>query len=81
MMAALNSTGAVIDFLGGNAAVAKRFNLKYNSVTNWRMFDRFPPNTYVMIQLELKARGEIAPDYLWGMRNSAVPKRRKSRVG
>jgi hypothetical protein len=76
-MATLKSTAAVIDALGGNAEAAAVLEVAYNSITNWRMFGRFPTNTFVQIQRELEKRGHTAPAHLWSMRGT---EKRKSRV-
>jgi len=38
-----------------------------NNVSNWRAAGRFPPETYVAIQVELEAIGCRAPNSLWRM--------------
>jgi hypothetical protein len=38
-----------------------------NNVSNWKAAGRFPPETYVAIQAELKAIGCRAPIGLWRM--------------
>ena len=58
----------MIDALGGNANAAELLEVGYNSITNWKMADRFPGDTYTMIQHELRMRSRTAPDYLWRMR-------------
>jgi hypothetical protein len=68
----------VIEELGGNAAAAKLLGVGYSSITNWRMFDRFPASTYVQIQTELNRRDKVASDYLWRMRTARKPRSRAS---
>ncbi len=69
----LNSTGEVIDALGGTAALAKLLSVgpdeivKMQVVTNWRSMEQFPAHTYVAIKAALKAAGHEAPDSLWRM--------------
>lgn len=69
----LNSTAAVLDFLGGEAIVAGWFEARPKAVSNWRYFKYFPAHTYLVLQAELKARGASAPNTLWAMQQ---PKRR-----
>jgi len=68
----------VIDALNGNAAVAELTDSSMNSVYNWRAANKFPADTYLLIQSELKARGRVAPDKLWPMRTLAVKRRKKN---
>lgn len=70
----------VIEELGGNAEAAKLLGVQYNTVCNWKMFGRFPSDTYVMMQKALKMREQTAPDHLWQMRTPVMPKRKKARV-
>jgi hypothetical protein len=76
-MTNLQSTSAIIDELGGTAEVARLTSTTYKAVGNWKSFDRFPANTYLIIQAELSRRGKSAPDRLWAMREPAPAKRRK----
>ena len=75
-MTSLQSTSEVIDHLGGNAEVARLTSTTSKAVSNWRAFERFPANTYLIIQAELTKSGKSAPDHLWSMR-VAPTKRRK----
>jgi hypothetical protein len=65
--APLLSTIAVIDALGGSAAVAQLTGRQQNSVGNWRKTKTFPANTYKKMTIALKAKRRSAPDWLWGM--------------
>lgn len=62
----LSTTGDVIDVLGGNAAVARRFGVSPQVVSNWRV-GTFPSKTYVAIQAELKPMGYTAAPSLFRM--------------
>jgi hypothetical protein len=57
----------VIEALGGTKAVAEMTGRTYNAAANWRVFNRFPANTFVLMQTELVKRGLSAPVALWGM--------------
>lgn len=57
----------VIDALGGTKAVAILVGKPYRTVWNWRRFDVFPSNTYVILTEELNERGYCAPLALWSM--------------
>lgn len=83
-MQKLFTTAEIIDALGNNVQAAKLLGVKYNSVTNWRTFGHFPPDTYVMIQKELELRGYKAPASLWKMRSRDKPRKppnRKAKAG
>ena len=64
----LITTSSVIDELGGNPAVADLTNSTTKAVWNWRGFETFPSNTYVVMTEALKAKGKTAPASLWGMK-------------
>ena len=76
-----NTVEDVINALNGPAAVAEITSSKGNAVYNWRAANKFPTDTYLLIQSELRARGLVAPDYLWPMRQPAVIKRKRIRAG
>jgi hypothetical protein len=82
MLSTILTTADVIDSLGGNLAAAKLLGVKYNNITNWRTFGSFPPDTYIMIQEELKLRGLVAPDHLFRMRKRGRlrPRKKKART-
>jgi hypothetical protein len=46
-----------------------------NNVTNWSAAGRFPPETYVVMQQELRRINCRAPDSLWRM---IVPKKMRA---
>lgn len=71
----LNSTGEVIDVLGGNPAVGELTGSNANAVSNWRGFNLFPAWTYLSITKALSAIGKSAPDSLWKMQPPAPKKR------
>lgn len=64
----LETTAQVIDALGGNGAVCELTDSKPNAVSNWRGFETFPPNTYVVMTQALAAIGKTAPTSLWRMK-------------
>jgi len=67
-MAHLRTTAAIIDALGGIAAMAELTGTSANGVYNWRSGPQFPADTYLLIKSELKKIGKDAPDFLWPMR-------------
>jgi hypothetical protein len=67
----LETTGDVMDALGGNSAVETITSSKPSAVSNWRSSNSFPANTYVVMTDALRAIGKSAPDSLWGMRTVA----------
>jgi hypothetical protein len=64
----LETTSQVIDALGGNVPVAELTDSKPNAVSNWRGFETFPPNTYVVLTHALAQIGKTAPTKLWRMK-------------
>lgn len=78
----LTTTGEVIDALGGNAVVAEMTKAKNkNVIYNWRAAGKFPANTYILFQSELRHRNLTAPDRLWAMRPTLVVANNKVRTG
>lgn len=66
-MTELADTVAVIEALGGTNAVAKLTGRKYSAAFNWRSFEHFPPDTFLVMQKALQERGYDAPPKLWRM--------------
>jgi hypothetical protein len=65
----LSTTDEVIDALGGNAECARRIGYAAKTVSAWRAWlrGRFPAETYVVLQDELRKAGKTAPATLWNM--------------
>ena len=63
----LDTTGKVLDHLGGDQMVAQMLDAKPKAVSNWRYFGYFPAHTYLAIKGELTRRKLSAPDSLWAM--------------
>jgi len=74
---AISTVEDTIEALGGNAAVAEITSNTINAIYNWRAAGKFPADTYLLLQNELKSRGRIAPDSLWSMRRRRT-KRKKA---
>lgn len=70
-MAELARTVDVIEVLGGTDAVARLTGRKYSAAFNWRSFETFPPDTFVIMQRALRDAGHTAPDSLWRMVEAA----------
>ena len=70
-MEELSTTGAVIDDLGGNVAVADLLKVKPKTVWYWRDSKFFPSNTYIVITEALLAKGKTAPTSLWAMKSAS----------
>lgn len=68
-MEKLLTTGDVIDWLGGNAAVAEKMGVKPKTVWHWRDSGVFPSNTYVALTESLNSIGKTAPTSLWAMKS------------
>lgn len=64
----LANVSDVIDALGGNTAVAEKTKNAISAISNWRRANKFPPNTYILINGELNKIGKTAPSSLWNMR-------------
>ena len=67
----LHTTSDVINELGGLKAVAKLTGTNNKAAWNWRSFDSFPSNTYLVMIEALRERGKTAPASLWSMRAPA----------
>jgi len=76
----LPTASAVIDALGGTAAVAKLSERSMQSVTNWRAANRLPADTYLLLQAALKRRRLNAPAALWGIREPVKTDERSERA-
>lgn len=63
----LDSTSDVMDALGGNQIVATITGRSAKAVSNWRGFDTFPSDTYVVMLAALNAKGFSASASLWRM--------------
>ena len=74
----LNTTAAVLDFLGGDILVASWFDARPKAVSNWRYFGYFPAHTYLVLQAEIKARNGRAPNKLWAMHQPKGSARRSA---
>lgn len=78
----LETTGEVIDALGGNASVARLCSspeepCSGKAVSNWRK-TLLPAKTYVVLRAALKNSNYEAPDSLWTMIPASEQKRRVS---
>lgn len=73
IMTTLETATEIIDLLGGNVAVAKLTSTTPKAVSNWRGFNRFPADTFLVIKTELVRIGHFAPDHLWSMREHPAP--------
>ena len=75
--------GDVIAALGGPARVAQLCETTSRAVYNWKR--KFPANTYVALQTELRKDKLEAPDSLWTMRglpgDKHKPRKHKKRRG
>ena len=66
-IARLDSVDAVIEALGGTAAVSRLTGKKPTTIWNWRRrHQRFPAKTRDLLQSELATMGMSAPGRLWG---------------
>jgi hypothetical protein len=65
-MRELRSTIEVMDALG-NQRVAELTGRTYNAAHNWRAIGKFPANTYLALNDELRRHDLQAPPSLWGM--------------
>lgn len=64
----LTSASEIVKELGGNTAVARLTDRKAPQVvSNWISDNSFPPNTFLVLNAELRARGCRAPSSLWRM--------------
>lgn len=65
--APLETVDAVIDALGGTAAVARLVGRPAQAVSNWRKRGSMPAETFLVFDDALRARDLEAPSSLWGM--------------
>lgn len=72
-MATLRTTKDVIEALGGTKQVALMTGREYPAAFNWRSFETFPPDTYLVLTAALAARGFSAPPSLWRMIAPVTP--------
>lgn len=77
-MTSIETVTDIIDALGGNEPVALLTSTTSKAVSNWRGFNKFPANTFIVIKSELMRIGASAPDHLWSMRE--LPPARKRRA-
>lgn len=61
------SAKAVINALGGTAAVAKLTGAPQQAVTNWKRRNKLPATTVMVLRTELQRIGIDAPLALWGV--------------
>ena len=66
-MEELITTKQIIKKLGGVSVVAHMTGRSDGAAWNWTSFDRFPANTFVVIQGALAKENCTAPASLWGM--------------
>lgn len=66
-MSDLTTASAIIDKLGGNRAVAGLTSRTAKAVSNWRAFNAFPSDTYLVLTRALAECDCAAPPSLWGM--------------
>lgn len=67
-MKRLSTAREVVDFLGWDR-LCEITQTDYESAKNWPSRPKkFPPDTYVVMQRVLRARGARAPARLWNMR-------------
>lgn len=71
----LTTTRDVMEKLGDTAAVARMTGRKLSAASNWKNFDAFPPDTFLVMQTELRRLGIEAPASLWGMVEPAAEQR------
>lgn len=64
----LKTTSEVLDALGGNSAVEALTGSRPSAISNWRGFETFPSNTYIVMTEALRLKGKSAPASLWAMK-------------
>ena len=63
----ITSATEIIDLLGGNPKVGELTGRTAAAVSNWRSFNLFPANTFLILTEALAERGYTAPASLWRM--------------
>jgi hypothetical protein len=74
----LHTATDVIQALGGSTAVSRLTGRRISAVSNWKSFQRFPANTFIIMKDALRERGLGAPDWLWGMNARPVACRERA---
>lgn len=64
----LTTASEVIEELGGPAAAGRMVGRSVQSAVNWRAANRFPADTFLIFQAELRERDMTAPPSIWGIR-------------
>lgn len=62
---ALKTTGEVLEALGGIHPVAELTGAEWKNVEGWHRAETFPSRYFLVMWLELTARGYSAPAALW----------------
>lgn len=65
-----SKVGNVVDALGGTAAVARLAGVGTSTVSHWRRSNKFPANSYLLLQTHLREAKLSAPDYLWSLKRA-----------
>lgn len=76
----LTTTADVIEALGGIEAVAKSTGRTYTAVSNWRVWNRFPPRTFLLLSDALREKGLTVSVLLWGFDEPHSIKRDSSEI-
>ena len=63
----LQTPREVMAALGGFQVVAELTGRSYHAAENWNRAEKFPANTFIVMQQALNKRGLKAPISLWGM--------------
>jgi hypothetical protein len=66
----LESAEEVIKRLGGPTAVGRIVGRSVQSVVNWRIANKLPADTFLILQAELRDRNLQAPPSIWGIREA-----------
>lgn len=67
-MELISSAGEVIDALGGATQMAARLNQKPNTVGNWRLRGKIPPEHFLAVSEALRASGKAVSPEVFGMK-------------
>lgn len=68
MLKQLTTANEVIDALGGTSKVAALTESAATRVSNWRVRNKLPPETFIVMTDKLGRDGMSAPPELWGIK-------------
>jgi DNA-binding transcriptional regulator YdaS (Cro superfamily) len=66
----LTSVEAVIEAMGGPTKTAAQLGQRPNTVSNWKLRNKIPPEHFLAVSEALKASGAVPDPQIFGMKSS-----------